>query len=60
MQLGYIHIGKEEQNRVMQMLKRLTEPGALDEIGIGRIRDAFADQLFPGTSTLQNMLNTFH
>ena len=59
MQLGYIHIGKEEQNRVMQMLKRLTEPGALDEIGIGRIRDAFADQLFPGTSTLQKHAKYF-
>lgn len=59
MQIGYIHIGKEQQSRVMQMLKRLTEPGALDEIGIGRIRDAFADRLFPGTSTLQKHAKYF-
>jgi hypothetical protein len=29
------------------------EKGTLDELGIGVIRDGFADQFFPGTSTLQ-------
>ena len=37
----------------MQVLKMTSESVALDELGIGRIRDAFADRMFPGISTLQ-------
>lgn len=59
MKLGYLHINKEEQNKVMQILKLLTEPTSLDELGIGRIRDAFADKMFPGTSTLQKHAKYF-
>ena len=53
MKLGYIHSNREEQARVMQVLKMTSESVALDELGIGRIRDAFADRMFPGISTLQ-------
>ena len=42
MKLGYIHSNREEQARVMQVLKMTSESVALDELGIGRIRDAFA------------------
>ena len=48
MKLGYIHSNREEQTRVMQVLKMTSESVALDELGIGRIRDAFADRMFPG------------
>ncbi len=30
------------------------EKGTVDELGLGTIRDAFADRLFPGTSTLHS------
>lgn len=30
------------------------DKGTVDELGLGVIRDAFADRLFPGTSTLQS------
>jgi len=30
-----------------------------DELGIGRIRDAFADLLFPGTTTIQTRIKYF-
>lgn len=53
MKLGYIHSNKEEQARVLQVLKLTSESVALEELGIGRIRDAFADKMFPGVSTLQ-------
>jgi hypothetical protein len=36
---------------VLNVLRQLAEPGAMDELGIGAIRDAFANILFPGTST---------
>lgn len=48
MKLGYIHNNREEQTQVMQVLKMTSESVALDELGIGRIRDAFADRMFPG------------
>lgn len=59
MKLGYIHNSKEEQTKVMQVLKMTTESVALDELGIGRIRDAFADKMFPGISTLQKHTKYF-
>lgn len=59
MKLGYIHSSKDERARVMQVLKMTSESVALDELGIGRIRDAFADRMFPGVSTLQKHLKYF-
>lgn len=59
MKLGYIHTNCEEQNKVLQVLKMTSESVALDELGIGRLRDAFADLMFPGTSTLQKHLKYF-
>lgn len=59
MKLGYIHNTREEQTRVLQVLKMTSESVALDELGIGRIRDAFADRMFPGISTLQKHLKYF-
>lgn len=57
--LGYIHSNSEEQANVLRVLKMTSEPVALDELGIGRIRDAFADLMFPGTSTLQKHIKYF-
>lgn len=37
----------------------LSEPGTLDELGIGQIRDAFSDVLFPGISTIQTRAKYF-
>lgn len=37
----------------------LREPGAVDELGIGVIRDAFANRFFPGTSTIQTRAKYF-
>lgn len=59
MKLGYIHNDRAEQVRVQQILKMTAESVAIDELGIGRIRDAFANLMFPGTSTLQKHLKYF-
>lgn len=59
MKIGYIHNSAEAHKRAMQVIKLTAEPQALDELGIGRIRDAFADILFPGISTLQKRLKYF-
>jgi hypothetical protein len=59
MQLGYIHTNREELSKVVQVLKMTSESVALDELGIGRLRDAFADLMFPGISTLQKHMKYF-
>lgn len=59
MQLGWVDFSKEERNKIMQTLKLLDESTALDELGIGVIRDGYADILFPGISTLQTRAKYF-
>lgn len=51
--LGWVDFSKSDRNMVLSVLRQLTEPGAIDELGIGTIRDGFANILFPGTSTIQ-------
>ena len=43
-----------ERRRMFEVIDLFREKGTVDELGMGRIRDAFADRLFPGTSTLQS------
>ena len=59
MKLGYIHNSREEQTKVLQVLKMTSESAALDELGIGRLRDAFADRMFPVICTLQTHMTSF-
>lgn len=51
--LGWIDFSKSDRDIVLSVLRQLTEPGAVDELGVGTIRDGFSDILFPGTSTIQ-------
>ena len=51
--LGWVDFSKSDRDMVLNVLRQLTEPGAIDELGIGTIRDGFANILFPGTSTIQ-------
>jgi len=52
MKLGWIDYSKEERNKIVYILRNLKNQSAVDELGIGTIRDAFSDILFPGISTL--------
>lgn len=42
--------------RSLRLLALFKEKESRDELGIGAIRDAIADRLFPGTSTIQTRL----
>lgn len=59
MPLGWIDFSKDERNKVLNVIHLLDEPGAVDELGIGAVRDAFADYFFPGTSTVQTRAKYF-
>ena len=51
--IGWIDFSKEHRDRVFSVIDMLGEPGTVDELGIGVVRDALADWLFPGISTIQ-------
>ena len=57
--LGWIDFSKEHRNKVISVMHLLTEPGAVDELGIGVVRDAFSNTFFPGTSTIQTRAKYF-
>jgi hypothetical protein len=59
LQFGWIDYSGEHRNKVLAVLHALSAPEAVDELGIGLIRDGFADVLFPGTSTIQTRAKYF-
>ncbi len=59
MQLGWVDFSKSDREKVLDVMNLLQEQGAVDEIGIGLIRDAFANYFFPGTSTVQTRAKYF-
>ena len=52
-EMGWVDFSSEDRDRVRDVIKQLSEPGTLDELGIGALRDGFADLMFPGFSTIQ-------
>lgn len=61
MPLGWIDFSRTERNKVLSVLDLLLEgeEGSLDELGIGPVRDGFANRFFPGTTTLQRRAKYF-
>lgn len=57
--LGWVDFSSEDRTRVQEVLALLKQPGTLDELGIGQVRDAFSDLLFPGFSTIQTRARYF-
>lgn len=52
MQVGFIHFDRSDQKKYLAVLDRLSDGGAIDELGIGRIRDWYSEHMFPGISSL--------
>lgn len=59
LQIGWIDFGTRDRNKILSVLSLLSAPEAVDELGIGVLRDGFADLLFPGTSTIQTRAKYF-
>ena len=59
MKLGYIHFDRSEQKKYMAVINRLSLGGAIDELGVGRIRDHYSDAMFPGVSSLHQHAKYF-
>ncbi len=54
--LTWIDHDAEARERSLRILALFQERESRDELGLGGIRDSFADRLFPGTSTIQTRL----
>ena len=54
--LAWIDHDSAARERSLRIMGLFRERDSRDELGLGSVRDSFADQLFPGTSTIQTRL----
>lgn len=54
--LTWIDYDPSEQERMRNILALFKENDTLDELGLGSVRDAFSELLFPGLNTIQTRL----
>ena len=54
--LSWIDHDSKARDKTLRILSLFQEKESRDELGLGSVRDSFADQLFPGTSTIQTRL----
>lgn len=57
--IGWLDYSEAERRQVQEMLQLFSENGTVDDLGIGTIRDAISNRLFPGTSVIQTRARYF-
>jgi hypothetical protein len=55
----WLDYSEHERRKMLDVIHLFRERDTRDELGIGSVRDAFADLLFPGTSTIQTRARYF-
>jgi len=55
----WLDYSEHERRRALDAIDLFREQGTLDELGIGTVRDALGDLLFPGISTIQTRAKYF-
>lgn len=55
----WLDYSERERRKMLDVIELFRESETVDELGIGSIRDAFADMLFPGTSTIMTRARYF-
>ena len=56
---SWLDYSDHDRQKVLEVVQLFRERDSRDELGIGSIRDAFSDMLFPGTSTIQTRAKYF-
>jgi hypothetical protein len=56
---GWVDFADQDRDRMLDVIQQFRDEGARDELGVGTIRDAFANFFFPGTSTIQTRVRYF-
>jgi hypothetical protein len=57
--IGWLDHSEEDQRRIREMLQFFSDKGTVDDLGIGTVRDAISNALFPGTSIIQTRARYF-
>ena len=55
----WIDYSESARRRMLDTISLFREAGTVDDLGLGTVRDTFADLLFPGTSTIQTRARYF-
>jgi len=55
----WLDYSERERRKMLDVVDLFREHDTRDELGIGSVRDAFADKLFPGTSTIMTRARYF-
>lgn len=55
----WLDYSEADRRKMLDVINASKEKETRDELGLGSVRDAFADQLFPGTSTIQTRARYF-
>ena len=55
----WLDYSERERRKRLDVVDLFREHDTRDEFGIGSVRDAFADMLFPGTSTIMTRARYF-
>jgi len=55
----WLDYSEHERRQMLDVIELFGERTTRDELGLGGVRDAFADLLFPGTSTIQTRAKYF-
>src|ERR1700733_9248952 len=50
--IAWLDASADDQHRMREIVNLFSLSESRDELGVGQVRDAFSDSLFPGTSTL--------
>jgi hypothetical protein len=57
--IAWLDTTAEEQRIARELIALFTQIESRDELGIGQVRDAFSESLFPGTSVIQTRARYF-
>ena len=55
----WLDYSEAERRKMLDVIELFGEKTTRDELGLGGVRDAFADLLFPGTTTIQTVAKYF-
>ena len=55
----WLDYSERERRQMLDVIDLFKEHSTRDELGLGSVRDAFADQFFPGTSTIMTRARYF-
>jgi hypothetical protein len=55
----WLDYSERERRKMLEVVDLFKEHDTRDELGIGSVRDSFADQFFPGTSTIMTRARYF-